>query len=59
MCVCVCRYTYIFFFRFISIIVCYKILNIVPCAIWFIFLFSLADMVTGSELMLGKYLLNE
>ena len=29
----VCLYVYIFFFRFFSIIIYYKVLNIVPCAI--------------------------
>ena len=30
---CVYMYIHIFFFRFFSIIVCYKIVNAVPCVI--------------------------
>ena len=32
--VCVCKLVCIYTYRFLSIIVYYKILNIVPCAIW-------------------------
>ena len=33
MCVCICRYIYIIFFIFFSMMVCHRILNIIPCGI--------------------------
>ena len=33
-CVCVCVYICTFFFTFFSIMVCHRILNIVPCVGW-------------------------
>ena len=33
LCVCVCVCVCVFFFIFFSTVVCYKMLNIVPCAV--------------------------